>query len=80
VLQALSDLAFTTAFSVGGCWARSFYHRKRTEGKDHYEALRAVALRWVKIMWAMWDQDAQYDEHYHRSRKRNMEDDISASA
>ncbi len=80
VLQALSDLAFTTAFSVSGCWARPFYERKRTEGKDHHEALRAVALRWVKIIWAMWDRDIQYDENYHRGRKRRMEDDIPASA
>jgi transposase len=80
VLQALSDLAFTTAFSVAGCWARSFYHRKRTEGKDHYEALRAVALRWVKIMWAMWNGNRLYDEDYHRERKQHGHADFTASA
>ena len=55
VLQALTDFAFTTAFSVSGCWSFSFYERKRREGRDHHESLRTVALRWVKILWAMWN-------------------------
>jgi len=69
MLQALSDFAFTTAFSVSDCWARKFYDRKRHEGGDHHESLRAVALRWVKIMWKMWKDGVQYDEGYHRQRK-----------
>jgi transposase len=68
VLQALSNLAFTTAFSVSGCWARPFYDRKRGEGKDHHEAARAVALRWVKIIWRMWNDNTTYDEDYHRRK------------
>jgi transposase len=69
MLQALSDFAFTTAFSVSGCWARNFYDRKRRAGCDHHESLRAVALRWVKIMWRMWNDGTTYDEHYHRKRQ-----------
>jgi transposase len=69
VLQALTDFAFTTAFSVSGCWSFSFYERKRREGRDHHESLRAVALRWVKILWAMWNAGSAYDESYHRRRK-----------
>lgn len=70
VLQALTDLAFTTAFSVKGCWAKEFYRRKRDEGKDHHEALRAVALRWVKILWRLWHDQDLYDEEYHQRNKR----------
>lgn len=70
VLQALTDLAFTTAFSVAGCWASDFYQRKRSQGKDHHEALRAVALRWVKILRKMWHDQVPYDENYHRERQQ----------
>ena len=70
ILQALTDFAFTTAFSVSGCWAFTFYQRKRSEGRDHHEALRAVALRWVKILWAMWNAGTAYSETYHRRRKQ----------
>jgi hypothetical protein len=80
VLQALSNLAFTTAFSVSGCWARTFYDRKRTEGKDHHEALRAVALRWVKIIWRMWHDNTTYDEQYHREKTGQVVQHLPASA
>lgn len=70
--QALCDFAFTTAFSVSGCWSRDFYDRKRQAGCDHHESLRAVALRWVKIMWRMWNDQTQYDENYHRRRKEDQ--------
>lgn len=71
VLQALTDFAFTTTFSVQGCWAADFYQRKRTEGKDHHEALRAVALRWVKIIWRLWYDQIPYDETIHQRNKRS---------
>ena len=70
VLQAVSDLAFTTAFTVSGCWAAEFHGRKRAEGKDHHEALRAVALRWVKILWRLWRDQVCYNEEYHRESRK----------
>jgi len=70
MLQALSDFAFTTAFSISGCWAREFYDRKRRDGRDHHESLRAVALRWVKIICKMWKDGTEYDEQYHRDKAK----------
>ena len=70
VLQALSDLAFTTAFSVSGCWAWEFYSRRRKQGKNHHESLRAVALRWVKILHRMWRDRVTYNEEFHRAAQR----------
>lgn len=70
--QALCDFAFTTAFSVSGCWSPDFYDRKRKAGGDHHESLRAVALRWGKIMWTMWNDGTTYDEHYHRRRQKDQ--------
>ena len=51
------------------CWSSPFYERKRREGHDHHESLRAVAQRWVKTLWAMWNAGSTYDEGYHRRRK-----------
>ena len=70
VLQALTAFAFTSAFSVQGCWATEYYRRKRAEGHDHHESLRAQGQRWVKIMWSMWHHGTLYDENLHRSRQR----------
>jgi len=35
-------------------WAKRYYQRKRAEGKSHTVAVRARALVWVRIIFAMW--------------------------
>jgi len=42
-------------------WALAYYQRKRTEGKSHSMALRALANVWVRILYAMWLNHTCYD-------------------
>ena len=44
------------------CWASEYYQRKRAEGCSHYTALRCVARRWVRILWAVFTKKCRYDE------------------
>jgi transposase len=44
------------------CWASEYYQRKRAEGCGHYAALRCVARRWVRILWAVFTKKCRYDE------------------
>ena len=41
-------------------WAKDYYQRKRTEGKSHTVAIRALSNVWVRIIFAMWTQRACY--------------------
>jgi transposase len=41
-------------------WAMAYYQRKRTEGKSHSVALRALANVWVRIIDAMWRDRTLY--------------------
>jgi len=41
-------------------WAKTYYTRKRSEGKTHAMALRALAHHWVRIMYAMWTRQELY--------------------
>ena len=41
-------------------WAKDYYQRKRTEGKSHTVAIRALCNVWVRIIFAMWTQRACY--------------------
>jgi hypothetical protein len=70
-LQIFSDLAFTSIFSIKGCWSSDFYQRKRKEGHAHHQALRAVGLRWVKIIWRIWKDGTAYDEDFHRKKMKS---------
>lgn len=42
-------------------WALAYYRRKRSEGKSHSVALRALANLWVRIIHALWLKQVRYD-------------------
>lgn len=46
-------------------WAKSYYHKKRSEGKTHNHALRCLDAQWMKIIFAMWKNNKCYDENSH---------------
>jgi hypothetical protein len=46
-------------------WARAYYDQQRARGHTHRRALRALAAKWVKVIFAMWERQVPYDEQYH---------------
>jgi transposase len=46
-------------------WARAFYKQQRARGHSHHEAIRTLAYRWIRILYACWTNRTVYDEaHY----------------
>jgi transposase len=43
-------------------WAKSFYERQRAKGKKHQAAVRALAYKWIRIIWKCWQTRTKYDE------------------
>jgi transposase len=43
-------------------WALAYYQRKRSQGKKHHEAVRALANVWVRIIFAMWQNRDPYNQ------------------
>lgn len=43
-------------------WARAFYEAKLAQGKNHHTVIRALAYKWIRIMWACWQHQQPYDE------------------
>lgn len=43
-------------------WARAFYHRQRAHGKSHHVAVRALAFKWIRILWRCWQDRTPYDD------------------
>ncbi len=43
-------------------WAKSFYDMMRERGKKHHAAIRALAFKWIRIMYVCWKQSIPYDE------------------
>lgn len=52
--------------SLNRCeWANKYYRDQRAKGHRHSQALRALAAKWLKIIFIMWRDDKPYDENYH---------------
>ena len=43
-------------------WARAFYKTQREKGKTHQMAIRALAYKWIRILWRCWQDRKPYDE------------------
>jgi transposase len=43
-------------------WARQYYERMKAKGKHHWAILRALAFKWIRILWKCWQSGTPYDE------------------
>lgn len=59
---------FAKVSLMKSAWARGFYAWKRSQGKDHHAALRSLAFKWERIIFACWSQSSVYDEAKHIKR------------
>jgi transposase len=55
-------------------WADQFYRRQRQRGKSHHSAIRALAFKWIRIIYACWKANKPYDESFYLQalEKRNF--------
>jgi len=43
-------------------WAQAFYASQKAKGKSHQAAVRALAYKWIRIIWKCWQTRTKYDE------------------
>jgi len=43
-------------------WARVYYQRMSRKGKKHAVIIRALAFKWIRILWKCWQERTAYDE------------------
>ena len=49
--------------SIGySVWARAYYRQQRGKGVDHHGAVRALAFKWIRIVFRCWKERVAYDE------------------
>ncbi len=69
--NALQQFAWQSTKLEG--WARAYYSRKRSEGKSHSMALRALANVWVRIIFALWQSERPYQTAvFEAARQQHM--------
>jgi transposase len=43
-------------------WAQLYYQQQRDQGKAHQAAVRALAFKWIRILYRCWQDRTLYDE------------------
>jgi transposase len=43
-------------------WARAYYAQQRAKGSTHQAATRALAFKWIRILYRCWQTKTPYDE------------------
>lgn len=52
-------------------WARAYYQAQRRNHKSHHAIIRALAYKWIRIIFRCWKDGQPYDEQtYLKSLKR----------
>jgi transposase len=44
------------------CWAQVYYQQQRDKGKAHQATVRALAFKWIRILYRCWQERTPYDE------------------
>lgn len=78
--SAADDLARQSLRHSG--WARAYFQQQIGKGHSAARAYRALANRWMKILWTLWQRRERYDESKHvanRSHRGQAADLLAAS-
>ena len=43
-------------------WSKLYYQQQRARGNDHHAAVRALAYKWIRIMFRCWKDRTPYDD------------------
>ena len=49
-------------------WAKAFYQMKRSQGMKHHAAVRALAYKWMRIIFRLWKTKTIYNENQYIQR------------
>ena len=60
------------AASIPHCaWAKAFYDSQRARNKGHHTAVRALAYKWIRILYACWKSQTPYNESLYLQSLKN---------
>lgn len=65
---------------VSSPWARAYYEQQKDRGHAHWAILRALAFKWLRILWKCWQANVVYDEKRYLQQLENRRSPIAARA
>jgi transposase len=50
-------------------WAKEYYRQQRGKGKSHHSSVRALAFKWIRILFRCWQNRTPYNEAVYVSQQ-----------
>ena len=55
------------AHSIGSsAWAKAYYEQQRAKGKPRNTVVRALAFKWIRILFRCWQDHKPYSEEVYQ--------------
>jgi hypothetical protein len=70
---------FAGASIPHSAWAKALYESQRARNKGHHTALRALAYKWIRILYACWKSRTPYNESLYLQSLKNRLAPIAAT-
>lgn len=62
---------FATHSLAQSAWAKGYYDMMRAKGVKHHAAIRALAFKWIRILYRCWKNRTLYNEiHYFQQLRK----------
>jgi transposase len=61
-------------------WSKAFYEQEKRRGIGHWTILRALAFKWIRILWKCWRTRTNYDGELYLRRLELRESSIAKRA
>jgi transposase len=59
-------------------WAAAYYLQQRSKGSPHHTAVRALAYKWQRVIWRLWQTRAPYEEGIYETALRRTNSPLVA--
>lgn len=60
-------------------WAHAFYDQQRAQGNKHHAAVRALAYKWIRIIYRCWKEQTPYDEQKYLQALQRRQSPLCAA-
>ena len=76
--QTFHEFAFLSIRSCG--WAQAYYQHQRDQKQSHPAAVRALAYKWIRIIFRCWKDGKLYDEQTYLQSLQRRRSPLGTSA
>jgi transposase len=60
-------------------WARAYYDQQKARGKRHWACIRALAFKWLRILWKCWTTNTPYNETIYLAALAKKQSPLAAA-